>query len=221
MAGDVKSEARSLLEWLGGWGDGPNWSDASGATVPVVKESLRRVLEHVVSDSKCMPAGRGGSGRCTHCDVAKGDEMPDLTERVAELEARNAELRGLLTALLRVRAKGVKPMTIAVNERALVPTSDEERAKRFLEPILADDGSCGDELVEVLADQFAEVRRQTEDRVDVATLRDLLSEARIRLDQHLGMCACPGMPCVTACPECNTTQDLVNRIRAFMQGRTT
>ena len=49
MAGDVKSEARSLLEWLSGWGDGPNWSDASGATVPVVKESLRRVLEHVVS----------------------------------------------------------------------------------------------------------------------------------------------------------------------------
>ena len=115
-------------------------------------------------------------------------------------------------------------MTIAVNERALVPTSDEERAKRFLEPILADDGSCGDEeddaeLVEVLADQFAEVRRQTEDRVDVATLRDLLSEARIRLDQYIGMCACPGMPCVTACRECDTTQDLVNRIRAFMQGR--
>ena len=75
-----------------------------------------------------------------------------------------------------MRAKGVKPMTIAVNERALVPTSDEEGAKRFLEPILADGGSCGDEeddaeSVEVLADQFAEVRRQTEDRVDVAALR--------------------------------------------------
>ena len=51
-----------------------------------------------------------------------------------------------------------------------------------------------------------------------AVLRDLLSEARIRLDQHLGMCACPGMPCVTACRECDTTQDLVNRIRAFMRG---
>jgi hypothetical protein len=50
-------------------------------------------------------------------------------------------------------------------------------------------------------------------------LRDLLSQARIRLDQHIGMCACPGEACVSACRECNTTQDLVNRIRAFMQGR--
>jgi hypothetical protein len=49
------------------------------------------------------------------------------------------------------------------------------------------------------------------------TMRDLLSQARIRLDQHVGMCACPGMPCVTVCRECNTTQELVNRIRAFMR----
>jgi hypothetical protein len=52
----------------------------------------------------------------------------------------------------------------------------------------------------------------------VEVLEDLLSQARIRLDQHIGMCACPGMPCVTACRECNTTQDLVNRIREFMRG---
>jgi hypothetical protein len=50
-------------------------------------------------------------------------------------------------------------------------------------------------------------------------LRDLLSQARIRLDQHIGMCACPGEACVSSCRECNTTQDLVNHIRAFMQGR--
>ena len=46
-------------------------------------------------------------------------------------------------------------------------------------------------------------------------LRALLSEARIRLDQYIGIC------CVTACRECDATQDLVNRIRAFMQGRKT
>ena len=50
-------------------------------------------------------------------------------------------------------------------------------------------------------------------------LRDLLSQARIRLDQHLGICACQGEACATICRECRTTQDLVNRIRAFMQGR--
>jgi hypothetical protein len=70
MANDVKTEARSLLEWLAGWGDGPNWSDASGATVPVVKESLRRVLEHVVSEGIPGCVHCNGSGRCSHCDVA-------------------------------------------------------------------------------------------------------------------------------------------------------
>jgi hypothetical protein len=53
-----------------------------------------------------------------------------------------------------------------------------------------------------------------------APLRELLSEARIRLDQYVGMCACPGEVCVSACRECNATQDLTNRIRALLQGRT-
>jgi hypothetical protein len=57
---DVKTEARSLLEWLNGWGDGPNWSDASGATVPVVKASLRRVLEYVLQED-------GGRPTCSVC----------------------------------------------------------------------------------------------------------------------------------------------------------
>lgn len=113
---------------------------------------------------------------------------------------------------------------MGANERALTPIGDEERARQFLEPILADGASCGDEeddleLIGCLADQFAEVRRQVEDSVKNATMRDLLSEAHIRLDQHIGMCACPGEACVSACRECNTTQDLVNRIHAFMQGR--
>jgi hypothetical protein len=57
---------------------------------------------------------------------------------------------------------------MGAEERSLVPMKDHERAKRFLEPILADGASCGDEendaeLVQVLADQFAEVRRQTQE----------------------------------------------------------
>ena len=63
--------------------------------------------------------------------------------------------------------------------------------------------------------------REKRDREQIDTMKLLLSDARIRLDQYIGMCACPGMPCVTACRECDATQDLVNRIRAFMQGRTT
>jgi len=62
------------------------------------------------------------------------------------------------------------------------------------------------------------IAREKAEREHLDTMKDLLSQARIRLDQHIGMCACPGMPCVTACGECNTTQDLVNRIRAFIRG---
>jgi len=39
--------AKSLREWLSSWGAGPNWSDASGETVPIVKASLLTLLhEH-------------------------------------------------------------------------------------------------------------------------------------------------------------------------------
>lgn len=44
---DIREEARSLLQWLDSWGEGPNWSDPNGATVPVTKASLRRILEDV------------------------------------------------------------------------------------------------------------------------------------------------------------------------------
>jgi len=57
------------------------------------------------------------------------------------------------------------------------------------------------------------------DRENLETMRDLLSQARIRLDQYIGICKCPGESCVSACRECDATQDLVNRIRGFMQGR--
>ena len=54
----------------------------------------------------------------------------------------------------------------------------------------------------------------------VEGMRDLLSQARIRLDQYVGMCRCPGEACVSACGECDATQDLVNRIREFMRADT-
>ncbi len=62
--------------------------------------------------------------------------------------------------------------------------------------------------------------RQKAEREHLETMRDLLSQARIRLDQYIGMCACPGESCVSACGVCNRTQGLVNDIRAFMKVQT-
>jgi ferredoxin len=70
MSDPVVTEANSLLEWLNGWGDAPNWSDSTGMTVPVVKASLRRVLERVVAGGIPGCVHCGGSGRCLHCNVA-------------------------------------------------------------------------------------------------------------------------------------------------------
>ena len=63
------------------------------------------------------------------------------------------------------------------------------------------------------------VAREKVERDSLETMRTLLVQARIRLDQYIGLCACPGESCVSACVECATTQELVNLIRKFMQGR--
>lgn len=34
----------SMKEWLASWGDGANWSDQSGATIPISKESLGKLI---------------------------------------------------------------------------------------------------------------------------------------------------------------------------------
>ena len=34
----------SMELWLASWGDGPNWSDPTGATVPVTKEALAALI---------------------------------------------------------------------------------------------------------------------------------------------------------------------------------
>ena len=39
-----RGEVDSMREWLDSWGDGPNWSDASGATIPITKSALKRLL---------------------------------------------------------------------------------------------------------------------------------------------------------------------------------
>lgn len=35
----------SIKEWLASWGDGPHWADQTGATVPITKESLTRLIK--------------------------------------------------------------------------------------------------------------------------------------------------------------------------------
>jgi hypothetical protein len=39
------AEIQSMREWLASWGDGANWSDGSGETVPVRKVDLVRLLD--------------------------------------------------------------------------------------------------------------------------------------------------------------------------------
>jgi len=38
---------QSLREWVSSWGDGPNWSDASGATIPTAKATLLGLLDSI------------------------------------------------------------------------------------------------------------------------------------------------------------------------------
>ncbi len=42
-----RAEIVSLREWLDQWGDGPNWSDPTGQSVPMQKSQLRRLLDHI------------------------------------------------------------------------------------------------------------------------------------------------------------------------------
>jgi hypothetical protein len=39
------AEIQSMREWLDSWGDGPNWSDSSGETVPIAKADLVKLLD--------------------------------------------------------------------------------------------------------------------------------------------------------------------------------
>jgi hypothetical protein len=39
------AEIQSMREWLDSWGDGPNWSDPKGETVPIAKADLARLLD--------------------------------------------------------------------------------------------------------------------------------------------------------------------------------
>jgi len=41
------AELNSLREWLGHWGEGPNWSDPKGQSVPIAKVTLTALLDHV------------------------------------------------------------------------------------------------------------------------------------------------------------------------------
>jgi hypothetical protein len=39
------AEIQSMREWLDSWGDGANWSDPKGETVPIAKADLARLLD--------------------------------------------------------------------------------------------------------------------------------------------------------------------------------
>ena len=41
----TEEEIKSLREWLASWGDGANWLDETGLTVPCAKSTLARLLD--------------------------------------------------------------------------------------------------------------------------------------------------------------------------------
>jgi hypothetical protein len=38
-------DIKSMREWLDSWGDGPNWMDKTGVSVPIVKSTLKALLD--------------------------------------------------------------------------------------------------------------------------------------------------------------------------------
>lgn len=49
----------SLREWLAQWGEGPNWSDATGQTVPIAKHTLSALLDRIEDLESTRTAGDG------------------------------------------------------------------------------------------------------------------------------------------------------------------
>ena len=54
MSDDIRTEARSLLDGLPSWGDGPNWCDPSGQSIPIPKVTLRRLLNYILTDVEAL-----------------------------------------------------------------------------------------------------------------------------------------------------------------------
>jgi hypothetical protein len=44
-SGVTTAEIQSMREWLDSWGDGANWSDPKGETVPIAKADLVKLLD--------------------------------------------------------------------------------------------------------------------------------------------------------------------------------
>ena len=87
----------------------------------------------------------------------------------------------------RSSGNGIRSHGVCATARAGRPSaSSSARAQRSLEV------TCARRRARMRIDDEVENER------DAA--KELLAEAEVRLDQHIGMCACPGMPCVTACP---------------------
>ena len=85
MSDDIRTEARSLLEGLPSWGDGANWCDPSGQSIPIPKVTLRRLLHYILTDVEALLAERAEmnsidfqgktSWTCT-CTHGGGGHMP-------------------------------------------------------------------------------------------------------------------------------------------------
>jgi hypothetical protein len=103
----TREELVSLREWLASWGDGANHSDPTGATVPIAKATLERLLAAALQQrTPGVAEGAAGVGDASPCPV-----VPEArTSRVAPSggdigESRARTLRLLLRQADEARAK--------------------------------------------------------------------------------------------------------------------
>lgn len=67
-----ETELNSLEEWANSWGEGPNWSDETGRTIPVVRDQLK-LLIHSCQQARKEAADWKRRAEQHGCDVVNGD----------------------------------------------------------------------------------------------------------------------------------------------------
>lgn len=85
----------SLQEWMKQWGDGPNWSDSSGCTVPLARATVARLTAAYGewTDALAPPAGEEDEGQKTSGGARSAAPRDELTSRHDSTPAGGSEER--------------------------------------------------------------------------------------------------------------------------------
>ena len=119
MSDDIRTEARSLLDVLPSWGDGANWCDPSGQSIPIPKVTLRRLLNYILTDVEAILAERArlatDSGIKSELleEIANGSTPPTRTS----IQARHDEMWTEARKVVADPSPPLRPMADETNER--------------------------------------------------------------------------------------------------------